>query len=75
MSTQESDQANTQELAPVAPVVGLIGTFMLCAAVMMAHLTPPEVKPVAVGLWICALLLQAGAFGLACANRWPARRR
>jgi hypothetical protein len=40
----------------------------------MAHLSPVELKPVAIGLWIFGLVIQAVAFGLACANRWVEHR-
>jgi hypothetical protein len=73
MSTEETSPADSQTYAPTAPVLGLIGTFMLCGAVLMAHLSPAQLKPVAVGLWILALMTQATAFGLACANRWASR--
>ena len=70
MSTDETSPANSPPHAPTAPVLGLIGTFMLCGAVLMAHLSPAQLKPVAIGIWILALMTQATAFGLACANRW-----
>ena len=73
MSTEETSPAGSQTYAPTAPVLGLVGTFMLCGAVLMAHLSPAQLKPVAVGLWILGLMTQATAFGLACANRWASR--
>jgi hypothetical protein len=50
VSTEETSPADSQTYAPTAPVLGLIGTFMLCGAVLMAHLSPAQLKPVAVGL-------------------------
>ncbi|HEX7617476.1 MAG TPA: hypothetical protein VF480_02030 [Verrucomicrobiae bacterium] len=73
MSTQESQSADSQHDARLTPVLGLIGTFMLCAAALMAHLSPVELKPVAAGLWIFGLVIQAVAFGLAFAGRWAER--
>jgi glycerol uptake facilitator-like aquaporin len=73
MSTEESSPAESQHYAPTSLVLGLIGTFILCGAVLMAHLSAPQLKPVAVGLWLLGLMTQAGAFGLACANRWASR--
>jgi hypothetical protein len=73
MSIEETSSAESQPYAPTAPVLGVIGTFMLCGAVLMAHLSPAELKPIATGMWILALLTQATAFGLACANRWASR--
>src|SRR5450631_613868 len=42
MSTQESQSADSQHDARLTPVLGLIGTLMLCAAALMAHLSPVE---------------------------------
>jgi hypothetical protein len=61
----------------LAPVLGLIGTFMLCAAAMMAHLSPAQLKPVAMVLWLFGLLVQIAAFAMACSRHRsaPGNRR
>jgi hypothetical protein len=68
MATRESRSAGSQHDARLAPVLGLIGTFMLCAAALMAHLSPAQLKPVAIGLWMLGLLIQIIAFGKAWAE-------
>jgi len=40
----------------VKPVIRLIGTFLVCAAALVAHLSPPVLKPVAEALWIFGLV-------------------
>jgi len=47
------------------PTLGLIGTLALCAAAMMAHLSPLQLKPVAAVLWVLGFATQAVAFVLA----------
>jgi hypothetical protein len=69
MSTTAPNSAGSQPHARLPPVIGLIGTLMICAAVMVAHLSPAQLKPVAVGLWILGLFTQIVAFGMACAGR------
>jgi hypothetical protein len=69
MPTRELDSAGSQSQARLPPVIGLIGTLMVCAAVMIAHLSAVQLKPVAIGLWFLGLFTQAVAFGVACAGR------
>jgi len=47
------------------PTLGLIGTLTLCAAAMMAHLSPVQLKPAAAVLWVLGFATQAVAFVLA----------
>ena len=51
------------------PTLGLIGTLMLCAAAMMAHLSPPQLQPAAAVLWVLGFLMQTAAFMLALTAR------
>jgi hypothetical protein len=47
------------------PRLGPIGTLALCAAAMMAHLSPEQLKPAAAVLWVLDFATQAVAFVLA----------
>jgi hypothetical protein len=49
--------------------LGLIGTLTLCAAAMVAHLSPEQLKIAAAVLWVLAFLTQAAAFVLALTAR------
>lgn len=49
--------------------LGLIGTLVLCAAAMMAHLSPAQLKPAAAVLWVLGFTMQAAAFMLALTAR------
>ena len=69
MPTAEFDSAGSRPHARLPPVIGLIGTLMVCAAVMLAHLSADQLKPVAIGLWFLGICTQVVAFGLACADR------
>ena len=51
------------------PTLGLIGTLTLCAAAMMAHLSPAQLKPAAAVLWVLGFAMQAAAFMLALTAR------
>lgn len=51
------------------PTLGLIGTLTLCAAALMAHLSPEQLKPVAAVLWVLGFVTQAAAFMLALTAR------
>ncbi len=53
----------------VAPVLGLIGTLVLCAAAMMAHLSQEQLKPAAAVLWVLGFIIQAIAFLMALGKR------
>jgi hypothetical protein len=53
----------------VAPVFGLIGTLVLCAAAMMAHLSQEQLKPAAAVLWVLGFITQAIAFIMALGQR------
>jgi hypothetical protein len=50
-------------------VVGLIGTLTVCAAVLIGHLSPPELKSVAIGVWILGLVFQAASLAMVAADR------
>jgi len=50
-------------------VLGLCGTLMLCAAAMMAHLSPVQTQTIAAVMWLVGFAMQAGAFILALLNR------
>ena len=55
--------------ARLPAVVAMIGTLVLCAAAMLAHLSPAQLKPAAAVLWVLGFLIQAAAFVLALAAR------
>ena len=57
--------------ARLPPRLGLIGTLTLCAAAMMAHLSPAQLQPAAAVLWALGFATQALAFILALAARRP----
>ena len=63
---QDHDQHSYTRLPPR---LGMIGTLTLCAAAMMAHLTPAQLKPAAAVLWALGFAMQALAFILALAAR------
>jgi len=56
-------------IAKLPKVVGLLGTLAACAAVLMAHLSPTELKHAAIGLWIFGLLVQTVALLMAVIER------
>ncbi len=65
-----SDQSHeVQSRWRVAPVLGLIGTLVLCAAAMMAHLSQAQLKPAAAVLWVLGFMAQAIAFVMALGKR------
>ena len=51
------------------PTLGLIGTLTLCAAALMAHLSPEQLKLAAAVLWVLGFVTQAAAFMLALTAR------
>jgi hypothetical protein len=51
------------------PVLGIIGTLVVCAALLMGHLSQPAMQSAAVVVWVIGLAIQAGAFALALASR------
>jgi len=61
--------SDERSLNRLPPVLGLIGTLVLCAAAMMAHLSPVQLKAAAAVLWVLGFLMQASAFILALAAR------
>lgn len=69
MTTMKFDDAPPQAYAPFPPVLGLIGTFAVCGAYLMSQLSETQLQPLAQGLWVLGLAMQAGAFGLAMAAR------
>jgi hypothetical protein len=73
MAVAPSDSAGDQARRPLPAALGLIGTLALCAAAMIAHLSPPQLKPVAAVLWIVGFALQAAAFIMALAGRHLSR--
>ncbi len=62
-----SDRTRTETRLP--PVLGIIGTLVVCSAALMGYLSPPLMKSVAVVAWVVGLAIQAAAFGLALAGR------
>jgi hypothetical protein len=56
-------------IAKLPKVIGLLGTLAVCAAVLMAHLSPGELKHVAVVIWIFGLLVQTVALLMALMER------
>jgi hypothetical protein len=73
MATTESSPADSQQNARLPPVLGLIGTFMICAAALVANMSATQLQPLAAGLWALGLFIQVIAFGMACADRWADR--
>lgn len=55
--------------APFPPVLGQIGTLMVCIGALIAQLSPPQVQPLAIGMWLIGLLMQIAAFALAVTVR------
>jgi hypothetical protein len=56
------------------PVLGFVGTLVVCAALLMGHLSQPALQSAAVVAWAIGLAIQAGAFMLALAGRRAARK-
>jgi hypothetical protein len=56
------------------PVLGIIGTLIVCAALLMGHLSEPAMRSAAVVAWVIGLAIQVGAFALALAGRHAARK-
>ena len=56
---------DSQNFAPFAPVLGQIGTLIACAGALVAQLTPPQLRGLAIAVWIAGLLFQIAAFALA----------
>jgi hypothetical protein len=52
-------------IARLSKVVGLLGTLTVCAGALMGHLSPAELKHVAVVLWILGLVVQSVALLMA----------
>jgi hypothetical protein len=69
MAVTPYHDSNQRSHARLPPVLGLIGTLVLCAAAMLAHLSPEQLKPAAAVLWVLGFLTQAAAFILALAAR------
>jgi hypothetical protein len=67
MVSLASDRDRTETRLP--PVLGIIGTLVVCSAALMGHLSPPVMKSAAPIAWIVGLAIQAAAFGLALAGR------
>jgi len=63
----QSDEQRVR--ARSAPVLGLCGTLILCAAAMMAHLSPAQTQTIAAVMWLVGFAMQAGAFILALLHR------
>ena len=61
--------SDERSYARLPPTLGLIGTLVLCAAAMLAHLSPVQLKPAAAVLWVLGFAMQALAFILALAAR------
>jgi dipeptide/tripeptide permease len=64
--------APSGDVGPVAglpKVVGLVGTLAVCAAALMGHLSPPELKTAAVGFWFLGLVTQALGLAMALSER------
>jgi dipeptide/tripeptide permease len=72
--SRSARESGAAPAVPLAPVLGLIGTFLLCAAAMMAHLSPGQLKPVAMALWFFGLALQVAAFAMAWSKHSQTRR-
>jgi hypothetical protein len=62
----DTDQRTHRRLPPR---LGLIGTLTLCAAAMLAHLSPVQLQPAAMVLWVLGFTTQAAAFILALRAR------
>jgi hypothetical protein len=69
MSTTGPGSAGSQNNARLPPVIGLIGTIVVCAAALLAHLSESQLKPLAIGLWLVGVGTQIVAFGMAWADR------
>ena len=52
---------DSQNFAPFAPVLGQIGTLIACAGALVAQLTPPQLRGLAIAVWIAGLLFQIAA--------------
>ena len=63
-----SDVANGA-VAGLPKVVGLVGTLAVCAAALLGHLSPAELKTAAVGFWFVGLVTQALGLALALNER------
>lgn len=57
------------DYAPLTPVLGQIGTMIACAGALVAQLSPPQLRGLAIAVWIVGLLAQLAAFALASAKR------
>ncbi len=69
MAIAPSHDTDSRPHSRLPPILGLIGTLTLCAAAMMAHLSPAQLKPAAAVLWVLGFLAQAVAFMLALTAR------
>jgi hypothetical protein len=56
-------------IAGLPKVIGLVGTLAVCAAALLGHLSPPELKTAAVGFWFVGLATQALGLALALNER------
>jgi hypothetical protein len=65
MAIAPPHNAGTRPHNRLPPALGLIGTLTLCAAAMMAHLSPEQLKAAAAVLWVLGFVVQAAAFMLA----------
>jgi hypothetical protein len=69
MAVTPYHDSNERSYARLPAALGLIGTLVLCAAAMLAHLSPVQLKPAAAVLWVLGFVTQASAFMLALATR------
>lgn len=60
---------DTDAIAELPKVVGLVGTLAVCAAALLGHLSPPELKTAAVVFWFVGLGTQALGLAMAFAKR------
>ncbi len=73
MAVAPSEPAGHHAPRPLPAALGLIGTLALCAAAMLAHLSPQQLKPAAAVVWILGFALQSAAFVMALAARYASR--
>jgi hypothetical protein len=61
--------SDSDDVAGLPKVVGLVGTLAVCAAALLGHLSPPELKTAAVVFWLVGLVTQAAGLALALSER------
>ena len=59
----------TDGMAGLPKVVGLVGTLAVCAAALLGHLSPPTLKTAAVVFWFVGLGTQALGLAMALSAR------